>query len=165
LVEVVGFLPSQGRALDVAGGSGRNALYLAHRGLDVTLVDVSPVAVGVARDEAARRSLRLDVMLADLEEAPLPSGPWDIIVCFHYLQRDLFPNMTAALVAGGVLVCEIATVRNLERNDRPPLPYLLHEGELLDLVPGLAVVRHEERWTEEGRHEARLLATSPLSGD
>ena len=44
LLALDGVLPRRGRALDVAGGSGRNALWLARRGLDVTLADVSDVA-------------------------------------------------------------------------------------------------------------------------
>ena len=48
-----------------------------------------------------------------------PAGPWKLISCFAYLQRDLFPALIQALAPDGFLVVEIATVRNLERNARP----------------------------------------------
>ena len=68
-------LPRRGRALDVAGGSGRNALWLARRGLDVTLADVSDVALERAVREARLRGLALETLQVDLEAAPLPRGP------------------------------------------------------------------------------------------
>ncbi len=157
LVAVVGRLPGEGTALDVAGGPGRNAMFLARHGLDVTLVDISPVAVDLAREAAS--DIRLTAVVRDLEKGPFPDGPWDVIICFHYLQRDLFPVFQETLAPGGVLVCEIATERNLERHHRPPLPYLLREGELPTLVPSLTILDHSERWQDSGRHEARLLAT------
>ncbi len=49
VVESARFLPATGTAIDVAGGSGRNAIWLAGRGLEVTLVDVSSVALTRAR--------------------------------------------------------------------------------------------------------------------
>lgn len=145
--------------MDVAGGAGRNAFFLAEHGLDVTLLDISAVAVELAQTESARRGLAVAALELDLEAQPLPDSPWDVILVFHYLQRSLFPALIEALSPKGLLVCELATVRNLERHDRPSLPYLLEEGELLALIPGLEVLDHSERWTEEGRHEARVTAT------
>jgi 2-polyprenyl-3-methyl-5-hydroxy-6-metoxy-1,4-benzoquinol methylase len=55
LLELDHLLPRSGRALDVAGGAGRNAIWLARRGLDVTLVDIS--AVGRTMPERRRRKL------------------------------------------------------------------------------------------------------------
>ncbi|NIA25967.1 MAG: methyltransferase domain-containing protein [Gammaproteobacteria bacterium] len=158
LESIADLLPRSGRALDVAGGNGRNALWLADRGLSVTVVDVSDAALAVAADVARARGLTLDLVNADLETDDLPAGPWDLIVCFHYLQRSLFPKMAEALAPGGVLVCAIATVRNLERHPRPPREHVLDEGELPGLVRGLTVVYYEEGWFDD-HHEARLVAT------
>src|SRR5215211_7845992 len=52
LLELDGILPRRGRALDVAGGAGRHAIWLARRGLEVTLVDISDVALDIARRQA-----------------------------------------------------------------------------------------------------------------
>ncbi|AKT43740.1 class I SAM-dependent methyltransferase [Chondromyces crocatus] len=170
-------LPTRGRALDIAGGAGRHALWLARRGLDVTLVDISEVALTIARAapgpdvtenlgaasglDAARRG-RLHTLALDLEEAPLPPGPWDVILCFHYLQRSLFAAFPEALAPGGLLVIVHPTRTNLERHPRPSARFLLDDGELPGLLRGgLDVVRYEEGWLSEGRHEARLLARRP----
>ena len=159
LVSVADLLPSSGLGLDVAGGAGRNGFFLARRGLEVTLIDISPVAVDMARKEADRQHLAITAVELDLETEPLPAGPWSVILVFHYLQRSLFPALVGSLAPDGVIVCELATVRNLERHERPPLPYLVQEGELVGLLPGLRILDHSERWTEEGRHQARLTAT------
>ncbi|MGE0712063.1 MAG: class I SAM-dependent methyltransferase [Planctomycetota bacterium] len=154
-----GLLPGAGRALDLAGGDGRNALWLAARGLEVTLADVSPVALARAERLAAAGGQRLRTVACDLEREPPPAGPWDVVLCFHYLQRDLFPDIAWALAPGGVLLFCQPTRRNLERHPRPSARFLLEEGELPALIPPvLEVLRLEEGWLEEGRHEARVVA-------
>lgn len=160
-------LPRSGTALDVAGGSGRHALWLASRGLEVTLVDVSDVGLELATAEARRRDLTLEVLQRDLESGGLPPGPWDVIVCFHYLHRPLFDSFAIFMAPSGLLVCEVATIRNLERHDRPPRPYLLEEGELRSLVGELDIVSYGEGWVDDDRHCARLVArrSVPADGD
>src|SRR3990170_7335876 len=59
LVENLHLLPGRGRALDVAMGSGRNALFLAAQGYDVTGIDISPAAVERCREEAERLGCRV----------------------------------------------------------------------------------------------------------
>jgi tellurite methyltransferase len=153
-----GLLPCRGRALDVAGGTGRNALWLARRGLDVTLADISDVALTIARERAAAASLPLRTLAVDLEARPLPPGPWDLIVCAYFLWRPLFVSFPQALAPDGWLVVIHPTRSNLQRHDRPGPHHLLDDGELPGLVPGLVIVRQEEGWTADGHHEARLVA-------
>jgi tellurite methyltransferase len=153
-----GLLPRRGRALDVAGGSGRHALWLARRGLTVTLADVSKVALDQAARVACEEGLSLATVQVDLEAAPLPEGPWDVIVCTYFLHRPLFAAFPAALAPGGWLVLAHATRKNLERHPRPGPAYLLDEHELGTLVHGLEVIQLAEGWFEEGRHEAQLVA-------
>jgi SAM-dependent methyltransferase len=156
-------LPRRGRALDVAGGSGRHALWLARRGLEVTLADVSDVALERAARDARAEGLALATVQVDLESALLPPGPWDLILCVYFLHRALFPSLAAALAPGGVLVAAHATRTNLERHSHPGPRWLLEDGELPTLVRGLDVLRYEEGWLESGRHEARLVARRPAA--
>ncbi len=158
---IADLVPSSGRALDVAGGNGRNALWIAARGLDTTVVDMSDRALGLAQAAADDLGVPLTCIHSDLRSEGLPSGQWDMILCSHYLQRDLFPEMVGSLVVGGLLACAIATVRNLERHPRPPKEFVLDEGELPDLVGGLAVLRYEEGWFGD-HHEARIVARKSL---
>lgn len=160
LVSLDPILPRRGRALDVGGGGGRNAIWLAQRGLDVTLADISDVAL----DEAGRRAAAAGVSLArlrvDLCVGPPPAGPWDVIACLYFLHRPIFPALAAALAPGGVLIFAHSTRSNLERHARPGPAHLLDDGELARLAPGLGLelVQVTEGWLEAGRHEARLVA-------
>jgi tellurite methyltransferase len=151
-------LPRRGRALDVAGGTGRHALWLARRGLDVTLADISGVALEVAREEAGRAGLMVHTLMLDLEAEPLPPGSWDVVLCVNFLWRPLFDAIPAALAPDGLLVVAHPTLTNLERHARPGPEHLLGAGELPGLVRGLEILRYDEGWQEEGRHEARLAA-------
>jgi SAM-dependent methyltransferase len=160
-VALAPLLPPRGRALDVAGGAGRHALWLARRGLAVTLADVSGVALAIAADRARAEGLRLATVELDLEAAPLPAGPWDVIVCAYFLDRRLLAALPAALAPGGLLAVAHATRRNLERHPRPGPSHVLEEGELPSLVRGVEVLSYEEGWLESGRHEARLVARRP----
>lgn len=149
-----------GRALDVAGGRGRHAVWLAQRGYQVTLIDVSDRGLELAAEAARDAGVEVACARVDLESDPLPSGPWQLIVCFHYLQRSLFPAFARELAVGGRLLFCQPTVRNLERHPRPGERFLLKEGEAerLAVAAGLAVERCDEGWSDEGRHEARLIA-------
>jgi tellurite methyltransferase len=161
LTERAHLLPSAGRALDVAGGGGRNAVWLAQHGLDVTLVDVSDEACRQATDRAAAAGVPLTVRRLDLETDPPPAGPWDLVVFHHYLDRALVRALWTALRPGGLLLVCQPTVRNLERHPRPSRRWLLAEGELAELarrLPDAEVLQLAEGWTDEGRHEARLVA-------
>ena len=157
-------LPRRGRALDVAGGSGRHALWLARRGFDVTIADVSDVALERAVAAARLAGLSLRPVQVDLETSPLPDGPWDLILCTYFIHRPLFTAFAAALAPGGWLVVAHATRSNLQRHSRPGPDHVLEDGELPALVRGLEVIRSEEGWLESGRHEARIVARKPAEG-
>ncbi len=172
-------LPERGWALDVAGGNGRNALWLAARGLTVTLADVSEVGLERAVAFARERGLPQDALRTlqcDLEVSPPPveqlrapsaegRGGWDLIVCTYYLNRALLPHLPDLLAPGGVLLIAHPTVENLQRHEKPGRAFLLEPGELRRLVLGGAaldegweLLRDVEGWTADGHHEAHLMA-------
>lgn len=157
-VELAPLLSSPGRALDVAGGAGRHGVWLAERGWDTTMIDTSEVAVALAAERTADAEVDLHLIHSDLTAEALPDGPWDLVLIVHYLQRSLFPPAIERLADHGLIAFSVATVRNLERRDRPPLPYLLQEGEAPSLVDGLQLLHYAEGWSVEGRHEARVIA-------
>lgn len=150
--------PRSGRALDVAGGPGQAAVILAARGLDVTVCDVSDVALDLAATRAENSRVELVTVNADLTVDPLPSGPWDLITCFNYLDRSLIPLMIEELAEGGRLALTLATTTNLERNEHPRREYLLTDGELPSLLDGLAIEYYEEGWKLDGRYCAEAMA-------
>jgi SAM-dependent methyltransferase len=140
------------RALDVAMGTGRNALYLASLGYEVTGIDVSGLAVERCGREAARRGLRIEAVQADLEAYDLPAAAYDVVIDFYYLQRDLAPALVTALRPGGILVFESFT-REQRRFGWGPQQeaYLLKPGELRSLFPALEVLAYREGVVDSDR--------------
>jgi SAM-dependent methyltransferase len=155
LVEHEALLPRAGRALDIAGGAGRHAIWLARRGLAVTMVDVSDAGLEVAR----RSGLPIELVRLDLDVDPLPPGPFDLVLCVGFLDRAHRDGYVERIAPGGLLVMAMATRTNLERHARPSERYLLAPGELDAWARGLGleVLVSREGWNAEGRHQAELI--------
>jgi len=151
-------------AVDLAGGTGGTALWLAEQNIDTTLVEVSRRALDVAASAAAERDAQLRTVWADLEAKPLPTGAelgnkhgWHAAVCANFLHRPLLDALEGLLAAGGIAFVQIATVDNLLVNAHPGRRYLVERGELPELCRGLQTVSFDEDWFGN-RHEARLIA-------
>jgi SAM-dependent methyltransferase len=91
-----------GRALDLACGEGRNALWLAARGWRVTGVDFSRVAVERAREAATGRGLDARFEVGDVTAGPVPGAPADLVVVM-YLQVPASARAAALAGAAGAL--------------------------------------------------------------
>ena len=168
LVEHRDLLTGGGRALDVACGDGRNALYLAQLGYAVDAIDASDVAIETLRTAVAQRGLAITPRVVDLEREPLPPGPYDAIVTLNFLQRDLFGALQDALAPGGLLIYETlsqAHVDELQNSFNPA--YLIDRGELLRAFPRLEVVAHHDGVVQRGggpRGVGSLVARRPAGG-
>src|SRR5687767_5605420 len=101
-----------GAALDLGMGQGRNAIYLAGQGWDVTGVDISDVAVEQAKKNAAARGVKMQVVLADLDTFEFGTERWDLITSFYMhgwhqnSKTDVPTRVYNALRPGGLLVME-----------------------------------------------------------
>jgi SAM-dependent methyltransferase len=103
VAEVTGLVP--GRALDLACGGGRNAVWLAEQEWRVTGVDWSDVALAQTRELATERGVELDLVQADLRDYTPPQGAFDLVVVLYLQlpaeQRRLVLRQAAAAVAPG----------------------------------------------------------------
>jgi len=169
LLPELGGLPRRGaapHALDVACGSGRDAVFLALHGFQVEARDHDEEALARARELAARNGVTVRTVRCDLERPGLrrPRRRFDLVTCFRFLHRPLFPWMEATLAPGGWLVYETFLIGQ-ERFGRPRRAhFLLEPGELARAFPGLETVRYEERDPEGGPVVARLIARRPTRG-
>ena len=159
LREHIDLLP-QGKALDIAMGEGRNAVFLAKNGFDVDGCDISEIAVKKALDLAKESNVKIHAFVADLETCKLPKDTYDVIACFYYLQRDLVPQMKEALKPGGMIIYETYTIENLELGFEGPKnkDYLLKPNELLDLFKGLKIIYYRELVLNNKKAVASLIA-------
>jgi SAM-dependent methyltransferase len=146
-----------GRALDLAGGVGRHALYLAERGWLVTLMDISEVALKQARRQAEHLDVHIFAEQVDLTEALLAEDAFDLIVIFFYLERSLFPQIAAALRPGGMLIYKTYTEEQQKLSGGPTHPmHLLQSAELKSAFPDLEILHYSE--TDAEKAVAELVA-------
>ena len=137
--------PRGGNALDVAGGSGRHAIWLAERGWHVTLVDISDVGVERARKNAAHLGDKVEFQVADLKNFKAGRRRYDVIVVFYYLERKLFPQLAKALRPGGRLIYKTYTREQRKFKGGPSHPlHLLKENELLKAFSDLHLLHYSE---------------------
>jgi tellurite methyltransferase len=144
LVENIELLP-KGRALDVAMGGGRNAIYLAKMGFEVEGVDLSAEAVRSALESARRVGVTIRAQIADLEgDYYIKKDAYDVIVCFNYLQRSLIPQIKDGLRKGGMVVYETFIIDQAQFGKPRNPDYLLKYNELLDMFRDFRCLRYRE---------------------
>lgn len=145
--------PTQGNAIEVACGRGRGAVWLASRGMDVWAVDVSPVAIDLARQLASLSGVadrcRFDVV--DLDDG-LPQGPpVDLLFCYLFRDQRLDQAMMERLAPEGLLAVAVQS-----EVDVGPGPFRVRPDELRDAFGELEILDDGE-----GEGLAWILARRP----
>jgi SAM-dependent methyltransferase len=137
LVEAVeGLRP--GRALDVDMGQGRNAVYLAGRGWEVTGFDVAEVGLEKARAQAAAAGVKINALHASDDEFDFGRDRWDLISIIYALEKRSVRRVRAALKPGGLVVIEAG------HSDKPDPVMEYQSNELLEIFAGFRILRYEE---------------------
>jgi tellurite methyltransferase len=137
----------RGRALDVACGAGRNALFLASKGYAVDAVDISAVALERGRADAERLGFSIRWLCADLDgdlDDALPPGPYDLIVWVRYVNPALLPRLARRLAPGGHVLCEQHLVTTTEVAGPRTAAFRLRAGELRNQAADLGIVDYRE---------------------
>jgi len=153
-----------GRALDLACGAGRHAIFLAERGWTVHAIDASRVGVQRMLDEAYKRGVS-ELILAEVADIESPrfriAGEHDLVCAFYFLHRPLFARIRRALRPGGVFVAAIHVRSAAGEQGR----FLLEPGELHALFSDWDILHSREGAVGETGHRhgaAELIARKPL---
>ena len=163
----------RGRVLCLAEGEGRNAVFLAGLGHDVTAVDASSVGLAKAQRLAAERGVTLKTVHGDLADFTIEPESWEgIVSIWAHLPRPirtrLYGQAARGLVPGGVFVLMAYTPAQLEYGTGGPSdPALLVElSSLREDLPGLDLVIGREfiREVHEGTlHDGRSAVVQVLA--
>ena len=160
----------KGKALVLAMGEGRNAVYLAQNGFDVTGVDISEVAIEKCSKLAKERNTTVNAVVADLTDYDMGEAQFDLITKFYYYEPSIFPQIIDALKPGGMFILEQFSIDHLKYRETsafgPRNPdYLIKPNELLEHFKSLRVLYYEDTVVEldEGMHKGtaaviRLIA-------
>ena len=138
-----------GKALDIGMGQGRNSLFLAALGWEVTGFDISEVGVKQARAEATRRGLKIDAQVGDSNKYDYGKAKWDLVLgmyMYQYLDRNA-AKVVASLKPGGILVVE-GIHRDIGKGNLRGDPYGYRNNELLRVFSALRIRHYEDTVTQ-----------------
>jgi tellurite methyltransferase len=153
-----------GKALDLACGAGRNALWFAEQGWEVTAVDGTQAAIEILRARAMERGLKISAVVADLEKGEFQIEPsrWDLVAMCYYLQRDLFEPAKRGVAPGGILI----SIVHVNEPGEEGGPHRLLPGQLEQYFAGWEILHRREGKTNDSAHRravAEIVTRRPLS--
>jgi len=131
LKESVKALPIKGQVLCLAEGEGRNAVYLAEQGFDVTAMDGSPVGLEKLKSLASKKNVQVKTIVSDLADFEIEANKWDAIVSIwchipSSLRAKIHGDVIKGLKQNGVFVLEAYHPRQLNyKTGGPPTTDLL----------------------------------------
>jgi SAM-dependent methyltransferase len=151
-----------GTALDLAAGTGRNAIWLAREGWDVTAVEGASTAIEILKKRATQSGVSIHTFVADLErgEYAIKPAAWDAITICYYLQRDLIERAKAGVRVGGLIVVIVHTTEG----DEAPTETRMRPGELASHFSTWELVHSYEGKPDDPEHRrsvAEIVARRP----
>ena len=167
-------LPKRGAALSIADGEGRNGVFLAERGLDVTSVDFSPLAQQKADALAKARGVTLRFIEADMTQWEWAPEAFDVVagIFFQFAKPSertkIFAGIKKTLKPGGLLLLEGYGLKQLQyKTGGPSEPERLYTREVLEeAFAGLSSIdiREYDAELKEGEHHVGMSALIDLVG-
>ncbi len=172
LAAQAGAIP-KGKVLCIGDGEGRNGVFLATQGYQVTSVDSSKVGLAKAQELAAEKGVTLNTVVADLNDFDIGENQWDGVVSIYChlpapLRQKVHGNVVRGLKPGGVMLLEAYTPKQLEYNmGGPPVVELMYTADILRRdLQGLQFEHLQEldREVIEGTHHYGMGAVVQLIG-
>lgn len=163
----------KGKVLMLAEGEGRNAVFLAKNGYDVTAVDISEVGLEKARKLADENNVKIETICADLNHFELGENQWDGIVSIYChlppeVRQGLYQKIEKALKPNGVFLIEGYTPEQLKHKTGGPSnpAMMVSKAVLTNELPNLKFTYLEEleREIHEGVNHSGLGAVIQAVG-
>ena len=129
------------KALDIAAGNGRNAVFLTQKGFSVDAVDISEVGL----TEFASRYPNINAICADLDQFEIATARYDLIVNVKFLNRRLFTYIQEGLKPGGVVIIQtLLDSDSIKSTPEHCRDYLLRANELLHAFIEMRIIYYRE---------------------
>ncbi len=148
LAENSDLLTGKGMALDIACGEGRNAVYAASLGYEVLGIDISEAGIQKTQARAKEEKLSVDTLITDLDDFEFTENVFDLVLCFNFLDRRLFPGIQKTLKPGGLVFYETFNLDHLKYTSFKR-EWVLEYNELLEQFKNFRVLRYREMDRDE----------------
>jgi tellurite methyltransferase len=156
----------KGKALDLATGEGRNAVFLGENGFEVEAVDISEKGLKKTRELAREKGVKVNAHLVDLDHYQIQKERYDLIASFYFLKRRLIPKIRKGVRKGGKIIFETYLLehRTLAAGGPRQAKYFLKPNELLRFFKDFRILFYREGIFKEGgkrKAVASLIAEKP----
>jgi tellurite methyltransferase len=154
-------LPDRPKVLDLGCGSGRESVYLALQGCQVDAVDILPDALEKAQALAQGSGVPIRTLCQDLTRpSDLPGRPYDLVLLFRFIDRDLIRRIPDILSPAGLVIIEGFHARDVAAAQAGRKPAkLLQDRELASMLPGMHSLVSRDAVEREGRWFSQLAAS------
>ena len=142
-------LLSGGLALDIASGTGQNAVFLSSHRYEVIAIDKSPTAASLADQYSLEEGTKIKTITEDISIFEIAENSFDLIADFYFLERKIIPKIKKGLKKNGLLFFETYTTEQ-QIIDGPHNPdFLLNTNELISFFTDFFIIFYHERKTEK----------------
>ncbi len=169
LVQQIKPLPHQGKALCLADGEGRNGVWLAKLGYEVTSVDISSEGIEKAKKLANDNQVQMHFDVADIKFYPFDLQSFDLIVSIFFhtpaaLRREIHQKVIKALKPGGCFIMEAYSPEQIGQNTGGPkeLDLLVELTDVVNDFPGMTITHQytgPRRVVEGDAHKGDAFVT------
>lgn len=151
------------KALDLGCGGGRDSVFLASQGWQVTGIDQEARVLKRAKQLATKSGASVKFKCCDLKKSGcFPEGLFDLVTVVRYLNRDLFSQIDAAITPGGYIVYQTFS-SGAEAFGSPKNPnFILQVGELSEVFADYRIIVDRIDKLEDGRPVASFIAQKPV---
>lgn len=169
--------PFSGEVLAIAEGEGRNAVFLAEEGLDVTAWDSSKEGIKKLKNLADERNVHVNTEMVDLNQADWTKNKWDEIVCIygHFdseLRHKVLENVKESIKPGGYYVSEVFSIYQIPyESGGPKIEDMLYDSqEVLEVFKDWKMIhffmgeveRSEGNFHSGTAHVIQIIAQKPV---
>ncbi len=150
----------KGKALDIAAGEGRNAVFLAQNGFEVDAVDISEKGLKKTQKLAREKGVKINAFLVDLDQYQIEKERYDLVANFYFLKRRLIPRIRKGLKIGGKVIFEtyLLEQRMLGTGGPKQAKYFLKPNEPLRLFRNFRILFYREGIFKEGRRRKAVAS-------
>ncbi len=150
---------NKGKALVLAAGEGRNAVFLAQQGFQVTAIDISEKGLEKCQQLAREKKVRVKTVVADVNNYDMGENQYDLITDFYFFDPAIFAKVMTALKPGGFFIFQTFSLDQPMINRFGPRnpAYLVKPNELLGYFLNHRIRYYEDTIVElnEGMHQGR----------